>query len=258
MKLRKILLMMIILFSGNFPLLAQYQMILENAVQLNSTTFKFDVYLVSTGANFNLTSYGIKLNLNSTIVNGGNISFSYIASSSSMSITPLSVTTSVSGSSVNLQAASSAGSQTVSTTPLKVGTFQIVNSAPFGASPIAMTWSFTSPFPTIVNINNVNATVQANHINALSPYRISLENDVQVSPNTYEFDVFIASTSINFNLTSYQICLSYNQSISNGGSLTFSYIAATTDGSGAAPGRKHRSRHLHGHLRRSGPRHDGD
>jgi hypothetical protein len=201
---------------------------LEDAVQPSSTVFKFDVYIVSTGAAFNLTSYGIKLALNSTIVNAGTISFSYVSGSTGISIPPLAVQTALSGGVTYLEVASNVGSQTVSTTPLKIGTFQISNSVAFGSSPIAMTWDFTNPFPTTVNINSTISTVPANHINGLSPYQMTLLNDVQVSSTVYEFDVEIVRTSVDFNLTSYQVCLTYNTLIANGGTLTFSYIPGST------------------------------
>jgi hypothetical protein len=59
-------------------------------------------------------------------------------------------------------------------------------------------------------------------------YQMSLMNDVQTGPSTYEFDVFIKSTSADFNLTSYILVFTFNPSIANGGTLTFSYIAGSS------------------------------
>jgi hypothetical protein len=214
---------------------AQYQMILQNAVQTSATVFQFDVYIVSTGANFNLTSYGMKLACNSTIVNGGALTFAYVASSAGISITPLIATTASSGGVTYLIAASSVGSQTVSTTPLKVGTFQITNTVAFGVTPAALTWDFSTPFPTLVNINSADATVQASHINALAPYQVTLQNDTQVNGTTYEFDAVIVRTTADFTLTSCQMCFTYNSAAANGGTLTFTYVGGSTAFTAFAP-----------------------
>jgi hypothetical protein len=214
---------------------AQYQMTLQNAVQLSSTVFQFDVYIVSTGANFNLTSYALQLGCAGTITNGGSPAISYVASSSALSFAPAGVFSWSGGGTTYLDVASNAGSQTVSTTPLKVGTFRITNTVPFGTTPAAMTWDFSGPYPTMVNINNANLTVPASHINALAPYRIIAQNDVAVNATTYEFDVDIVRTSADFTLTSYQLCFSINSAVVNGGTLTFSFVPGTTTLSGITP-----------------------
>jgi hypothetical protein len=57
-------------------------------------------------------------------------------------------------------------------------------------------------------------------------YEINLTNGVLTEKNKYEFDVIIKSLSGNFELTSYQVSLSYN--FNNAGSLNFSYINGTS------------------------------
>lgn len=214
---------------------AQYKMTLENAVQVSANTFQFDVYIASTGADFTLTSYAIQLACPAAITNGGSASISYVASSTALSFTPAGVFTWMSGGVTYLDVASNAGSQTVSASPLKVGTFRIANSVAFGMSPAAMTWDFSGAYPTMVNINSVNSTAPSAHVNALAPYRIIAENDVQVDGSTYEFDVSIVRTAADFTLTSYQLCFTFNSAIVNGGTLTFSYVPGTTTLSGITP-----------------------
>jgi hypothetical protein len=207
---------------------AQYQMILENPSQPNPNTFQFDLYIVSTGANFNLTSYAMQLTANSTIANGGTLNISYAVNSAGISIVPLLTQATVTGGVTYLLVASSAGNQTVSTTPLKMGTFTITNTVAFGMTPAAVAWDFTGLTGTMVNINNVTSTVPANHINALAPYHIIAQNDVVVNATTYEFDVVIVRTVADFTVTSLQVCFTYNSAVANGGTLTFSYIPGSS------------------------------
>jgi hypothetical protein len=59
-------------------------------------------------------------------------------------------------------------------------------------------------------------------------YEVVLKNDKLLTGSEYDFDIFIKSKSGAFNLTSYQIMLAVNDSIANGGELTFSYIKGSS------------------------------
>ena len=231
---RLFVLLFFILLSGQ-NLFPQYRMILQNGYKTSSTTFEFDVYIQSTSSNFNLTSYQISLNYDAALVNGGTLSFSYIPASTSLSFAPLSTTIVNDGGVQNLISGSSPGSQIVSTTPLKVGRFRITNTVAFANVPFNISWDFSGGLATEVNINNVLSTVPANHINAIAPYQITLLNDLQTNSSTYEFDVEIVSTSFDFTLTSYQVCLTYNTLITNGGNLSFSYIPGSSTLTSSTP-----------------------
>ena len=65
-------------------------------------------------------------------------------------------------------------------------------------------------------------------------YLINLTNDQFINGKVYEFDVFIRGLDNPFELTSYQCSFTFNNSIVNGGSLTFSYISGTS-GIGNSP-----------------------
>ncbi len=71
--------------------------------------------------------------------------------------------------------------------------------------------------------------------NANAQYQMILQNDSEISDREYEFDVFIVSTSGSFTLTSYQVCFSYNTAIANGGTITFSYLDASSGLSACLP-----------------------
>src|SRR5690606_15258132 len=60
-------------------------------------------------------------------------------------------------------------------------------------------------------------------------YQMSLSNIEKVSPDTYEFDVFIKSKGSDFELTSYQCAFSLNPLIINGGTVQFNYIEGSSD-----------------------------
>ena len=87
--MRKFQLFIIIMFIYSFNnLFAQYQMSLANDVQTNSMVYEFDVFIKSTAGSINLTSYQLVFTFNTSIANGGSLSFSYISGSSGLSNTP--------------------------------------------------------------------------------------------------------------------------------------------------------------------------
>lgn len=61
-----------------------------------------------------------------------------------------------------------------------------------------------------------------------SQYGVEILNSSLVNNTTYEFDIYIKSTSSSFELTSYQCALSFNPSIIAGGTLSFSYLSGTS------------------------------
>ena len=64
-------------------------------------------------------------------------------------------------------------------------------------------------------------------LKAMATKQVSIENIVKTDDRTYEFDVFIEGD--NFELTSYQGALGFNESIVNGGTLTFQYLTGTCE-----------------------------
>lgn len=70
--------------------------------------------------------------------------------------------------------------------------------------------------------------LSSNLIFAQPNYSMKLSNGVKVNANTIEFDVTIKSTNSSFVLTSYQCSFLFNQSISNGGQLSFTYIEGSS------------------------------
>ncbi len=64
---------------------------------------------------------------------------------------------------------------------------------------------------------------------SFAQYEMVIQNDQQTGPSVYEFEVFVKSTSDTINLTSYQLCFSFNANIANGGNLTFEYIPSSSE-----------------------------
>lgn len=71
-------------------------------------------------------------------------------------------------------------------------------------------------------------TITINYTVALG-FEISLKNSAFIDLKTFEFDVLIRTFTEAFELTAYQVALSYNGQWRSGNPLTFSYIAGTSD-----------------------------
>ena len=67
-------------------------------------------------------------------------------------------------------------------------------------------------------------------VRAQSPsYKMSIVNDVLISPNVYEFDWYVQQTgTTSFELASVQMGLGFDTSILNGGTPTATLISGTT------------------------------
>jgi len=85
--------------------------------------------------------------------------------------------------------------------------------------------------PTLIIIILVAMVVGYEQLNAQAPtYEAILINDVQVSDNQYEFDIYIRRTGTTpFEAFGVQVCLLFNDAISNGGTLTSTYIVGTSE-----------------------------
>ena len=174
--MRKFKLFIVIIFIYSFNLFAQYQMSLSNDVQTNSMVYEFDVFVKSTAGSINLTSYQLVFTFNTSIANGGNLSFSYISGSSGLSNTPtVNVGITNDGGTENLVAGSNPGSDNVSTTDIKVGRFRITNTVPFSTDKTNIAWDFAGGNATEVNIDNADATNSSNHVNNLTNSALPVE-----------------------------------------------------------------------------------
>jgi len=166
-------------------------MSLNNAEKVDSYTFEFDVTIKSTGSNFTLTSYQCSFSFNQLIINGGNISFNYVGSTSQLNNPPsLAIGyDSISGA-PRLHFASNAGNDNITSTEKKVGRFRVQNSNIFGNYCPDLTWNFDGLSNTILTGSGfTNITVPNNHLD------LNYNNPLPVEFNF--FNVALVESKIN-------------------------------------------------------------
>ena len=162
---------------------AQYTMTLKNDT-LNAPNYEFDVWIASTAGTINLTSYQIVLSYNTAIAGAGSLTFSYLTGTSGLTNPPslgVAVYPNDGGAGVpHLIAGSNAGTDNVTTTPVRVGRFRIANSVRFAVNTASVAWVFGSANSaaggTLIEVNNADVTNAANHGSTLtnSPLPIQL------------------------------------------------------------------------------------
>jgi len=74
---------------------------------------------------------------------------------------------------------------------------------------------------------NHNRPAEKLKVKIMADRHVSIENLTKVYNKTYEFDIYAEGD--NFELTSYQGALGFNQNIINGGTLTFQYLTGTCE-----------------------------
>ncbi|MEJ2614908.1 MAG: hypothetical protein P8Z35_08120 [Ignavibacteriaceae bacterium] len=172
----KYFLLILFLMSFYFKTYAQYEMSLRNDHLISGTQYEFDVYIKSTSGKINLTSYQIVLSFNESIKNNGNLTFEYISGSSQLTNAPdanVGVVSDIQND--NLAAASGPGSDTISTTAVKVGTFRITGSNSFSITTPNVGWKFGGNIRTETDINDSNKTKASNYYNILHNYILPVE-----------------------------------------------------------------------------------
>lgn len=201
MNIGKIQIFIIILFIGFNNSFAQYQMSLTNDIQTSPTEYEFDVFVKSASGAIDLTSYQLVFTFNTEIVNGGNLSFSYISGSSDLSNPPTDgVGINDDRGKLNLTVGSNPGSDNVSTSNVKVGRFRIKNTVPFSYQMANVNWDFSGDIVTEVNISNRDVTNVINHVRDTYTYV-----EKEEIPNKYKLfqnypNPFNPVTNIKFSL----------------------------------------------------------
>ncbi len=175
-----------------------------NTSWTDDKTIEFDVYIKGTNQDFELTSYQCSFLLIQNIVNGGDISFTYIDETSQLSNQPNF------GTGINdldghpeLTFASLAGSDNISTTPILVGRFMLQCTESLPPGEIKIQWDFEGFVSTILTgAYFQNITVPAFHNNNtmldLRTENIEIPDQFKLFQN-YP-NPFNPSTKITFNL----------------------------------------------------------
>lgn len=168
--MKKIILLTAMMLLSTFASYSQtaYLTRLANGVIVNSNNYEFDVLLKSAGSNFSLTSYQCAFTISNVFTKGGALTFTYVAGSSSFTNIPPSVsigTNTIDGS-LELTFASMPGSETITSSEVRIGRFRISNILEFGHSAPGINWNFAGGSSTIFTGTGFsNITLQVNHVN---------------------------------------------------------------------------------------------
>lgn len=154
---------------------SNYLMSIENGMRINDTIVEFEIYIKSNSNPFVLTSYQCAFTFNPEIINGGNISFSYVQGSSQLTNIPFySIGINSQDNQLKLTFASLAGMDSIGSEQKRIGKFQLRNSVLFGGLGLAITWNFSGIINTILTGTNfVNITNPNYHTNLNFPWDLT-------------------------------------------------------------------------------------
>ncbi len=144
-----------------------YIMKVENCSKINDTTIEFEVSISSTTEPFLLSSYQCVFTFNDEIINGGNLSFTYLSNSSQLSNQPFfGIGINNGDNQIELTFASLAGNDTITSFVKRVGKFRLINSVPFSGTGFSIYWDFGGIINTIITGQNfINITNPNFHLN---------------------------------------------------------------------------------------------
>ena len=152
---------------------------LRNDIQVNANTYEFDLYLLRTGSTvFEYTSMQFGININSAVLNGGNLTVSLVGGTSELNSSQIPTAGKFSFNSLSNciimtgMAPPGAGSGTIisnSGIGTRVGRIRLTNSVNFASDTPNLTWSFSILNGYITKVNAyvggiaTDITVQASH-----------------------------------------------------------------------------------------------
>ena len=142
-----------------------YIMSIDNGRYINNNTYEFDIYIKSSGVDFELTSYQCVLSFNNNLVKDGTLSFNYVGGSSELSNFPISsIGINSTDKFKELTFASMPGSDNISGNFKKVGTFHLETSNSFEINKPEISWNFDGMIGTILTGSKYeNITQPLNH-----------------------------------------------------------------------------------------------
>ncbi len=115
-----------------------YSMELRNGVMIDHRTYEFEVYIKATNQDFILTSYQCVFLFNTSIINNGYLTFSYVDGTSELNNEPvLSVGIKDFSGTKKLTFASLPGNEIIHQNDIRIGKFRFKNTTTFGGMPPA-------------------------------------------------------------------------------------------------------------------------
>lgn len=231
--------------------IAGYEANIINLSQISPSQFEFDIYVKRiTYTNIEVHGLAISLLFNDSIRNGGDLTSTYLIGTSEMSTLQIPADPNLgiivgNNRVLNIAAkyAPSIGAGTVISSNgngTRLGRFRISTSAvTFADVRLGMKWNFNSyifgtktQFTAFLNNNQVDITNQSFHkVMEKDPsYEARLMNDSVINANTYEFDIYLKRTLFYpFVVYGVQLCLAFDDQISNNGVITANYVPGTSE-----------------------------
>ncbi|MDO8550013.1 MAG: T9SS type A sorting domain-containing protein [Ignavibacteria bacterium] len=161
----------IFLFFTNSTFASQsYFIALQNGIQINKLTYKFDIIIKSNGDTIELTSYQTSINFENQFFNNDcELSFSFIPESSEFTNFPFQgIGVIYSGEEIILTFASLPGFDLITEEEKRIGRFSLYSNLPFSGNDLNLRWNFDSSYQTILTGKNfLNFTNPQNHFNYL-------------------------------------------------------------------------------------------
>ena len=159
-------LLLVTMFYVSSSAQVDYQMSLDNGQIVDSNTFEFNVYIKSMDSTFQLTSYQCSFSFNVNDADSNSLTFTYVPGTSELSNPPsVSIGLNTGDETQKLTFASTPGSDYISSTPLRVGSFRLQDANPLGETNTNVRWNFEGNVTTILTGSNfVNITNPSNHI----------------------------------------------------------------------------------------------
>lgn len=235
-----------------------YEARLLNGVLIMPNQLEFDIYIKRTGT-IQFEAYGLQhcLIFDKAFLNGGTPVLTYIFGTSEMNYAQIpyysNITSVVGGKRVIKIAAripSGPGAGTIISNigfGTRFGRFRLATSgSSFLSGPPNLDWNFNqttygylTKYQAYVGSSPADITVQSSHtsdelwcIVYNKQYEAYLMNDSLVSPNSYEFDIYLKGINYSFDLSQLVASLTIDDAINGGGQLSTSYIAGTNQSIG--------------------------
>ena len=199
------LVLVITFFSTNLSYSQpDYNMSLINGTRTSENVIEFDVTIKGSNSTFNLTSYQCTFLFNSSITNGGQLSFTYIEGTSQLNNLPtFGIGVNTGDGDPKLTFASMAGSDQITEANLLVGRFRLTNTNAFANIDPNITWNFEGFVSTILTGENFQNITAPNFHSS----NLTLSTDSQTSDVPAEYNLaqnypnpFNPSTKIKFSL----------------------------------------------------------
>ncbi len=157
---------------------SQYKVEICNSSLTDGYNYEFDICVQSTGADFYLSSYQTALSFNSSIKNGGTLSFNYVEGTSELNNIPTSGIGLLDENGIDkLCFASNSGNDLITSNPVKIGRFRLTNTNLYSSEISDIKWVFSGEVKTIFcdkDYNDITLTANYSNLNDLSPMPVEL------------------------------------------------------------------------------------